>query len=139
MLSKIPGKGHSKLVSVGLGWATAELVLSRGLMLWVGARGAEFSWIYIQKCLESNILLIQHLATTTLVWLWSRHDLNKRFVPIVITLLMLIIFKGVWIEVMLRVLSLGAWGSLALKAISTTLIALATLNIYAGLAKQIGI
>jgi hypothetical protein len=58
VLSRIPGKGHSKLITAGLGWAAAEVILSRGLMLWVGARGAEFSWIYIQKCLESNILLV---------------------------------------------------------------------------------
>lgn len=59
VLSRIPGKGHSKLITAGLGWATAEVVLSRGLLLWVGARGAEFSWLYIQKCLESNISLVR--------------------------------------------------------------------------------
>lgn len=58
VLSQIPGKGHSKLITAGLGWATAEVILSRGLLLWVGARGAEFSWIYIQKCLDSNISLV---------------------------------------------------------------------------------
>lgn len=58
VLSRIPGKGHNKLITAGLGWATAEVILSRGLMLWIGARGAEFSWIYIQKCLESNISLV---------------------------------------------------------------------------------
>lgn len=58
VLSQIPGKGHNKLITAGLGWATAEVILSRGLMLWIGARGAEFSWIYIQKCLESNISLV---------------------------------------------------------------------------------
>lgn len=58
VLSRIPGKGHSKLITAGLGWATAEVILSRGLMLWVGARGAEFSWLYIQKCLDSNISLV---------------------------------------------------------------------------------
>lgn len=58
VLSRIPGKGHSKLITAGLGWAAAEVVLSRGVLLWVGARGAEFSWLYIQKCLESNVLLV---------------------------------------------------------------------------------
>lgn len=63
VLSRIPGKGHSKLITAGLGWATAEVILSRGLLLWVGARGAEFSWLYIQKCLESNISLVnKHLS-----------------------------------------------------------------------------
>lgn len=58
VLSRIPGKGHSKLITAGLGWAAAEVILSRGLLLWTGARGAEFSWMYIQKCLESNISLV---------------------------------------------------------------------------------
>lgn len=60
VLQRIPGKGHSKLITAGLGWATAEVILTRGLMLWVGARGAEFSWLYIQKCLESNISLVNY-------------------------------------------------------------------------------
>lgn len=59
VLNRIPGKGHSKLITAGLGWATAEVILTRGLVLWVGARGAEFSWLYIQKCLESNISLVK--------------------------------------------------------------------------------
>lgn len=74
VLSQIPGKSHSKLITAGLGWATAEVILSRGLLLWVGARGAEFSWIYIQKCLDSNIALVKSnliitiKATETLIF-----------------------------------------------------------------------
>jgi hypothetical protein len=58
VLMRIPGKGHAKVLTAGVGWAGAELILSRILMLWVGARGAEFDWKYIQKCLESNISLV---------------------------------------------------------------------------------
>lgn len=50
-----------QVVTAGLGWAGAEWVLSRFLMLWVGARGAEFDWKYIQSSLESNISLVSHL------------------------------------------------------------------------------
>lgn len=77
VLAGIPGKGHSKVLTAGIGWATAEVILSRALLLWVGARGAEFDWKYIQKCLESNVSLIQHITTVTLIWLWSRHDLSR--------------------------------------------------------------
>lgn len=66
VLSRIPGKGHSKLITAGLGWATAEVILTRGLVLWVGARGAEFSWLYIQKCLESNISLVSNKTLSLL-------------------------------------------------------------------------
>ncbi|XP_058820098.1 BOS complex subunit TMEM147 [Topomyia yanbarensis] len=139
VLSKIPGKGHSKLITAGLGWATAEVILSRGLMLWVGARGAEFSWIYTQRCLESNILLVQHLTTSTLLWLFSRHDLEKKYVPLVIVLLIAISFRGVWLEGTLQALSAGTWFGLALKALITACFGFVTLHVYSGLAQSIGL
>lgn len=58
ILSRIPGKGHNKIITAGLGWAMAEVVLTKGVLLWSGARGPEFSWMYLQKCLDSNILLV---------------------------------------------------------------------------------
>ena len=42
------GKGAVKILVAGLGWAMAELVLTRLVFLWVGARGVEFDWRYIQ-------------------------------------------------------------------------------------------
>ncbi|TDG45387.1 hypothetical protein AWZ03_008153 [Drosophila navojoa] len=139
ILSRIPGKGHSKLITAGLGWATAEVILSRGIMLWVGARGTEFSWIYIQKCLESNVMLVQHLSTATLIWLFTRHDLNKALKPLVSILLVVTIFKGVWLEGLLHILSIGPWTSIAVKALVAAIIGFCSLNIYACLAQQIGI
>lgn len=59
MLNGIPGKGHAKVLTAGIGWAGAEVLLTRFLLLWVGARGAEFDWKYIQKSLESNINLVR--------------------------------------------------------------------------------
>jgi len=58
ILSGIPGKGHAKIMTAGLGWGGAELLLTRGLLLWIGARGQEFHWRFIQKSLESNIKLV---------------------------------------------------------------------------------
>lgn len=77
VLSRIPGKGHSKLISAGLGWAAAEVILSRGLMLWIGARGAEFSWLYIQKCLESNISLVSCCSMIIIMETFSFKYLNS--------------------------------------------------------------
>ena len=31
VLTKIPGKGHSKLLTAAVGWASAEIILSKGL------------------------------------------------------------------------------------------------------------
>ena len=58
VMSRIAGKGHTKVLIAGLGWAGAELVLSRLLELWVGARGTEFDWKYIQKSFEANISIV---------------------------------------------------------------------------------
>lgn len=58
VMSRIAGKGHTKVLIAGLGWAGAELVLSRLLVFWVGARGTEFDWKYIQKSFEANISIV---------------------------------------------------------------------------------
>jgi hypothetical protein len=58
VLNGIPGKGHAKILTAAIGWAGAEVILTRFLLLWVGARGAEFDWKYMQKSLESNICLV---------------------------------------------------------------------------------
>lgn len=137
ILSRTPGKDY-KLVSTGLGWASAEVILSRGLLLWFGARGAEFSWLYIQKCLESNILLVQHLSTATLLWLFTRHDLNAKYKPLVTFLLIATPFKVLWLDGVLRFVTIGIWATLAFKAFATVCIGLLTLHIYAGLAQAIG-
>lgn len=139
VLSKIPGKGHSKLLTAAVGWATAEIVLSNGLTLW-RARGAEFSWIYTQKSLESNILLVTTIAVTTLLWLFSRHDLNKKMMPFVTFLLMAIAFRSVWLDGILYAMSLGPWSALIAKGLVAVFgFGVPTLYLYASMAQSIGI
>merc|ERR1719266_2353487 len=52
VMSRVAGKGSVKVLVAGLGWGFAELVLTRLVFLWVGARGVEFDWRYIQKSFE---------------------------------------------------------------------------------------
>lgn len=139
VLAGIPGKGHNKVLTAGIGWATAEVLLSRALLLWVGARGAEFDWKYIQKCLDSNISLIQHIATTALIWLWSRHDLKSNLRPIVTGLLLFSSYKVMLLELFGKFLLAGPWLALLIKALVTMAVGGMTLTIYAGLAQTIGI
>ncbi len=156
VLSRIPGKGHNKVITAGLAWNASEILLSRGLILWA-SRGQEFSWIYTQKCLESNILLVTkilikltrfpdqsifqmvHITTATLLWLFSRHDLNKKFAPFVTLLILVIAFRGVWLEGLIYVLSIGSWTALALKGVIAVTFGLTTLYMYSSLAQTIGI
>lgn len=58
VLMGIPGRSHAKVLTAGVGWAGADLLLSRFLFLWFGARGVEFDWMYIQKSFDSNISLV---------------------------------------------------------------------------------
>ncbi|KAK0080041.1 hypothetical protein PV326_008407 [Microctonus aethiopoides] len=139
VLNGIPGKGHAKVLTAGIGWAGAEVILTRFLLLWVGARGAEFDWKYIQKSLESNISLVQHITTATLVWLWSRHDLKKGLVPVVIAMLLLTIYRPLLLDLLMSLLLAGPWSSLMIKAVTTLFMSGITLHIYAGLAQTIGI
>merc|ERR1712112_374073 len=73
IMSRVSGKGAVKVLVAGLGWAFAELVLTRLVFLWVGARGVEFDWRYIQKSLDANISLLHFVSLACLVWVWIRN------------------------------------------------------------------
>merc|ERR1719273_868200 len=62
VIQRVAGKGQVKVLTAGLGWAFAELVLTRVIFLWVGARGIEFDWKYIQNSFEANISLLHHIT-----------------------------------------------------------------------------
>lgn len=43
------------------GWASADAIATRFLPLWVGARGTEFDWKYIQSGFIANFNLVSDL------------------------------------------------------------------------------
>ncbi|XP_072938960.1 BOS complex subunit TMEM147 [Epargyreus clarus] len=137
-LNSIPGKGHAKILTAAIGWASAEVLVTRSVPLWVGARGSEFDWRYIRSCAESNVALLQHASTAALVWLWTRSDLPRKHSPAVLTLLALTPYRSLIEEAIASILSLSAWALLALRAIHATALGLTSLAIYAVLAQQIG-
>lgn len=138
-LSRIPGKGHSKLLTAAVGWASAEIILSKGLTLWK-ARGAEFSWIYTQKSLESNILLVTTISVTCLLWLFSRHDLQRKLVPFVTILLFAIAFRNVWLDGALHLGRIVGWSNLLIKGLVAVFgFALPTLFLYTSSVQSMGI
>lgn len=51
------------------------MVGERGVSVWVGARGAEFSWRHLRQAAGANLALVQHAAVAALLWLRSRSDL----------------------------------------------------------------
>ncbi|KAH3825876.1 transmembrane protein 147-like [Dreissena polymorpha] len=136
VMSRIAGKGQLKIMVAGIGWATAELVVTRCLPLWVGARGVEFDWKYIQMSFDSNISLVHHIATAMLVWLYYRQDLNKSFVPVVMALLALSCYRPLIVEILVHAVGLGSWMLLFAKALFTGLVSTIALNMYMGMSTQ---
>jgi len=133
-LARIPGRGHNKILATAVGWGAAELLFTRFLVLWVGAKGIEFNWKYIQMSLDSNVALIQHIATTALVWLWTRHDLRRNFVPLVSALLVLAVFKTLLVDSFSVHFTLDPWTTLILKGVITAGMGLTTIRIYTSVA-----
>lgn len=135
VMTKIAGKGETKFLVAGLGWASAEFVMTRFIPLWVGAGGLEFDWRYLQLSFDSNISLMHYIMVATLVWLWSRHTLNRTHVPIVLILLAVACYRPLLVELILQVFSLGPWTVLIFKAIATTAMGIITLHVYLSLAQ----
>lgn len=113
-------------------------MVTRGVLLWVGARGSEFDWLYVRSCAESNVALLQHISTAALVWLWTRSDLPRKHTPIVITMLVLSPYRALIEEAIGSIFSLSAWALLALRAVHASAVGLTSLAMYAVLSQQIG-
>lgn len=133
ILTNTPAKGELRFLIAGMGWASAEFVMTRFVPFWIGARGTEFDWKYIQMSLESNLNLMQHLATATLVWLWTRRDIYQSIQPIVVALLALGCYKPLIMELLIFAVGLGSWPLLLVKAVFTSLISLVALQLFTSL------
>jgi len=133
VMSRTSGKAEVKFLVAGVGWATAELIMTRFIPLWVGARGIEFDWKYIQMSLDSNLSLMQSVATATLVWLWSRNDLQPRsLLPVIAVLLALSVYRTLIVEIISEALGFTSWAMLLLKSLITSGISLLSLKIFLG-------
>jgi len=133
VMSRTSGKAEIKFLVAGVGWATAELIMTRFIPLWVGARGIEFDWKYIQMSLDSNLSLLQYVATATLVWLWSRNDLQPRsLLPVIVILLGLSVYRTLIVEIISEAFGLTSWALLLLKSLITAGISLLSLKIFLG-------
>lgn len=114
-----------------------QVVVTRGVLLWVGARGSEFDWLYVRSCAESNVALLQHISTAALVWLWTRSDLPRKHTPLVISMLALSPYRALIEEAIGSIFSLSAWALLALRAVHASAVGLTALAMYAVLNQQI--
>uniref|UniRef100_A0A131Y094 BOS complex subunit TMEM147 n=1 Tax=Ixodes ricinus TaxID=34613 RepID=A0A131Y094_IXORI len=137
VMTKVAGKGETKFLVAGLGWASAELLMTRFVPLWVGARGMEFDWRYVQLSFDSNISLVNHITTATLVWLWNRNYLRKVHLPVVTVLLAITCYRSLILELMVQTLAFGPWLVLAVKLLGAVSVGLAALHIYLSLTQSL--
>jgi len=136
----VAGKGTVKILVAGVGWAFAEFLLTRVIFLWVGARGIEFDWKYVQKSLDSNVSLVHYLTLATLVWLYTRRDAmvvsgsqgGPGLGPLLLVLMAVCSYKTLLLDTSTLVFELGAWSSLGVKALSTIVLGTITMQIYSG-------
>jgi hypothetical protein len=95
VMTQTPGKGEMKILVTGLGWAGAELGTTRVIPLWVGARGTEFDWKYMQMSFDANICLVHSLTVAALLWVLTRPDVSRALRPVVIGLLLFTCYEPV--------------------------------------------
>lgn len=115
------------------------MLVTRSVLLWVGARGSEFDWRYVRSCAESNVALLHTAGTAALVWLLARRDLPRALAPPAAALLALAPYRALLEDALGAALGLGAWALLALRAVHAAALGLTSLSMYAVLAQQIGI
>merc|ERR1719510_475003 len=144
VMQRVAGKGQVKILVAGVGWAFADFLLTRVIFLWVGARGIEFDWKYIQKSFDANINLVHYLTLACLIWLWMRREVSgfgnntrssgmfQHLIPLVILLTLLCSYKTLLLDLSTNAFDFGDWTSLFLKAFLTTIFGLITLQIYVG-------
>merc|ERR1719402_2083162 len=135
VMQRVSGRGSVKILVAGLGWAMAELILTRLVFLWVGARGVEFDWRYIQKSLEANISLLHFVSLACLVWVWIRNKgaHNGAGVSSVVAMLVsLTCYKPLLLSAATHFLGLGAWAALLQDGIVSLCLGLVALQLYIG-------
>lgn len=63
------GRGEVRLLVAGFSWGFSHALSTHFIPLVIGARKSAFSWVHVQRGLESNLDLIFFIAFATLVWL----------------------------------------------------------------------
>ncbi|XP_054162654.1 BOS complex subunit TMEM147-like [Oppia nitens] len=61
-----------KILSIALGWSVAESIFTRLVDFYLNARSLEFEWIHLISAAEANIVLLQNMCVSALLWQWNR-------------------------------------------------------------------
>ena len=93
-----------KVLSVAVGWSIGESILTRVVNFYVNARAAGFDWIHLTRAAESNVTLLQYIATCALLYLCTR-PANSKLGPLIMIAAFLIVLQFSHQNLTLRILS----------------------------------
>ncbi|XP_064407746.1 BOS complex subunit TMEM147-like [Halichondria panicea] len=130
VITRLLGRSEQKVLVTAVGWGTAEMVMTKVLPLWVGARGVEFEWTNLQSALDSNLNLLFLIVVNMLLWLWNRKDLNKSLLPLLATFLLVIYYRPVLLEIVQLYYGMDPWGLIIAKLLFVTVTGVVTLRMY---------
>lgn len=92
-----------KVLSVAVGWSIGESLLNRLVNYYVNARAAGFDVSHLIQAVESNITLLQYIATCGLLFLCTRSSSSK-ILPLVILAVYLLSLNFVHVFIAYRIL-----------------------------------
>jgi len=72
-----------RIMCVGLGWSFTQAMVQYLIPLWLGARGMEFSWEFIEMGIAANLDMLLNMSMLACIWLRSRTDLERQGFPLV--------------------------------------------------------
>jgi len=127
---------HVRVLAVGLGWTFAESLILYLIPLWIGARGMEFEWEYIEMGVTSNISLLLHIGFAGMVWLRTRTDTSpsakRLLLPAILTYLVL----PLPLSYLEKVQHVSHWDLLALRLIAGLLLGFLSRNLLTNYKQQ---
>ncbi|XP_002166804.1 BOS complex subunit TMEM147 [Hydra vulgaris] len=136
LMNRISGSGELKVLVSGLGWASSEFCMTKLLPLWFGARAIEFDWVHTRSSFDTNITLVLYLTIAALIWLRTRKDLQKIYIPVVFIMLILCCYRSYVLEIASHIFGLSSWSLLLFKAAYTCGLAVIALQMCVSLSKN---
>ena len=77
--------------------------------------------------------LLHHITLAALVWLWTRREIQRSVVPVLVIVGLVCSYKSLILDWLVHSFALGTWTALVYKAVSTFGLSLVTLQMYVGM------
>ncbi|CAG9324997.1 unnamed protein product [Blepharisma stoltei] len=119
------GDKNIKMISAGLGWASAKIIAGYLISIISTSKESEFSWDFIQKSILANCEIGQMIAFACLVWVTVNGNKPERLIAWLLISVKVLIFP-LSKEVLLIKHFIGIWGSLVFEGAFSIILVLVT-------------